>query len=72
MAFDFDVVAYYVDTKPDHHLLLSPYHILPFHAHTYWGGKWGLWYSSKGQAGEQPPAPVMALLDQWEKTDANG
>lgn len=66
-AFDFDVIAYYVDMTPTRHLLLSAYHILPFHANTHWGGQWGLWYSSDGKAGERPPEHMMPLIDQWEE-----
>jgi len=66
-AFKFDLVAYIFTMPTDRTLILFPYHIIPYYASTYWGGKWGLWYESNGQTGEEPPPEVKELFTIWEK-----
>lgn len=66
-AFKFDAASYYNYVPSDRTLILSPNIVLPYNSATYWGGKWGLWYASKGTAGEKPPVEVLELLEIWKR-----
>jgi peptide/nickel transport system substrate-binding protein len=36
--------------------------VYPFASTSYWGPLWGLWFSSDGKAGEEPPRAVKQLM----------
>jgi peptide/nickel transport system substrate-binding protein len=65
-AFKFDMATYFVDLPVGSTLILSPSMYFPYGAATYWGGKWGLWAQSQGEAGEKPPPHILKLLEIWE------
>lgn len=65
-AFKFDMASYYVDVPPGRTLILSPSIYFPYRASTYWGGKWGLWAQTRGEAGEKPPPHIQEMIDLWD------
>jgi peptide/nickel transport system substrate-binding protein len=35
-----------------------------------WSPQWGLWYTTNGEEGEEPPSDMIELLDKWERMKA--
>jgi len=50
-------------------LLINPDRLLgTAYGDSPWAPLWGMWYLTKGQAGEEPPAEVKKIFDLWERT----
>ncbi len=56
------------DGASDFMIFVNPYNFIPKdigHGQC-WAPLWGLWYVSKGEKGEAPPADIQELLKDWE------
>lgn len=50
--------------------VIDPLWFVPTSASTYWAGLYGLWYSTGGKGGEEPPQEYMNLIDLYESLKA--
>jgi len=65
---EFDVLAYVVDyTSGNLHYLAYARSYFPIDLSTYWATRWGWYYATKGQQGEEPIGDAKKLVEIWEK-----
>ncbi len=50
--------------------VIDPLWFVPTSPSTYWAGLYGTWYATGGKGGEEPPAELMQLIDNYEKLKA--
>ncbi|MCK5739850.1 hypothetical protein KAH55_11735 [bacterium] len=60
-AGEFDLVYYSIAIYPDRRIIAMANHVFPHDQATYWAGEWGLWHSSNGKAGLEPPDSIKVL-----------
>jgi len=63
-----DASVWLIDKGSDILFPITPNWFVPISTvESIWGTKWALWYSSKGESGEEPPTEVKKLFDLYEK-----
>ncbi len=46
---------------------VMPHYTIPITTDATWAPEWGLWYSTKGKSGEEPPAEVKKQLELYDQ-----
>ncbi|MCC6453304.1 MAG: ABC transporter substrate-binding protein [Caldilineaceae bacterium] len=46
---------------------LAPDRMIPIKANCLWAPAWGLWYATRGESGEEPPAEVKQQLEWYDE-----
>jgi len=66
---DYDIVAYECDyTSGNAHWLTYPRSYFPVETSTYWAPRWGVYYQTDGQDGEEPPeGDAKKLVDIYDQ-----
>jgi len=66
-ASDFDIAGYAGNSGSAGYPPVKSVFVFPFSNYCYWGTKWGLWFSTNGKSGKEPPEDAKRLMEIYDE-----